>query len=352
MIVTGACLPYRDELTLATPALLYILPVGLAALVGGRAIAVVVALVTAVTYSLAFIPPTGSLRVKLREDLVSLVVLLAVALTVGTLVARESARRRQAEQREGELAVLYAEYQRTVADRERLAAEARRVEVLEEVDRQRRALLRSVSHDLRTPLATIRTITSGIRGGTPYDPETRDELLDLVGREIDRLDRFVSNLLSLSRIEAGALQPSFQPTDLGEVITQAVDRLHDALRAHTVEVHAAHLPAVPADGTQLDLVLTNLLENAARHAPAGTVIRIDATVEGDVVRLVVADHGPGIDASVVPTVFDAFTTGAGGSTGIGLATCKAIVEAHGGTIVAGETIGGGASFTVSIPLRR
>ena len=273
LAITLVCLPFRGDVTPATPALLYIVPVGVSAVVGGRAVAVAVALVTTATYSVAFIPPVGSLRVELREDLVGLVVFLVVAVAMGTLVAREAAGRRQAEQREREIAEMHADYQRVVAERELLAAEARRVEVLEEVDRQRKLLLRSVSHDLRTPLATIRTMTSGLRGGTPYDPATRNELLDLVAGEVDRLDRLVANLLHLSRVEAGALRPSIEMIDLDELIERAVTRLGGVLAGRTVEITAAGLPPVPADPTQLDLVLTNLLENAARHAPPGTTDR-------------------------------------------------------------------------------
>ena len=226
------------------------------------------------------------------------------------------------------------------------------MEVLEEVDRQRSLLLRSVSHDLRTPLATIRTITSGLRGGTPYDPATRDELLDLVAGEIDRLDRFVANLLHLSRVEAGALRPSIEMIDLRGLIERAVARLGGVLAGRTVEIDAGGLPPVPADPTQLDLVLTNLLENAARHAPAGTTVAVEAAVDGDAVRLAVVDHGLGVDPAVKRELFTAFAVGRGGVTGIGLATCKAIVDAHEGTIEAGETPGGGASFVVELPLRR
>ena len=352
LAVTVVCLPFRGDVTPATPALLYIVAVGLSAVVGGRAVAVAVALVATVTYSVAFIPPVGSLRVELREDVVGLAAFLLVAVTIGTLVARLSAARWRAEQREREVRGLYADYQHAVAERELLAAEAQRVAVLEEVDRQRKLLLRSVSHDLRTPLATIRTITSGLRWGTPYDPATRNELLDLVAGEIDRLDRFVANLLHLSRVEAGALRPSIEMIDIRNLIERAVARLRGVLADRPVEIDAGGLPLVPGDPTQLDLVLTNLLENAARHAPAGTTITVRAAVKGETVRLAVIDHGPGVDPAVQRQLFTAFAVGRGGSTGIGLATCKAIVDAHDGTIEAGETPGGGASIFVELPLRR
>ena len=137
--------------------------------------------------------------------------------------------------------------------------------------------------------------------------------------------------------------------DLHALIERGVARLGGVLVGRTVEITAAGLPPVPADPTQLDLVLTNLLENAARHAPVGTTIAVEATVDGDAVRLAVVDHGLGVDPAVERELFTAFAVGRGGATGIGLATCKAIVDAHDGTITAGETPGGGASFVVRAP---
>lgn len=134
-------------------------------------------------------------------------VLLAVGLTVGLLVGSETERRRAAEQREAEIRSLYERIESIARDRSRLAEEVARVEVLERVDEQRSALLRSVSHDLRTPLAAIRAIASDLRDGTVYDETTRAELISTVCDEAERLDRIVSNLLSLSRIEAGAFTP-------------------------------------------------------------------------------------------------------------------------------------------------
>ena len=274
VVVTAACLPFRDDLTPATPALLYLLPVGIAALVGGRAVAILIALVTAATYSVAFIPPIGSLRVELREDLVGLVVFVTVAVTMSTLVGRETSRRRQAEQRERDVAEMYDRYLQVAAERERLAAEAGRVEVLEEVDRQRKALLRSVSHDLRSPLATIATVVSGIRAGLDYDEATRNELLGLVESEVQRLDRVVANLLSLSRVEAGALEPNLDTVDVRDIVQGAAARLGSTLGGRFVPQLADDVPVVLADSTQLDLVVTNLLEErgplrACRHARRG-----------------------------------------------------------------------------------
>src|SRR5207247_5451290 len=133
-----------------------------------------------------------------------------VALVMGRLVAAQEERRRAAEQREAEVRSLYEDLQAMAEDHRRLSEEATRSQVLERVDEQRAALLRSVSHDLRTPLASIRAVASDLRDGAVYDEQTRAELLATVCDEAERLDRIVANLLSLSRIEAGALKPERQ----------------------------------------------------------------------------------------------------------------------------------------------
>lgn len=196
-----------DSLPEAVAALALVLPVLLGAVTGGRRSAVGVALVAAAAFAFEFIYPTGSFLIDTIEGFVALVVFLVVALVVGTLVARESGRRRLAEDQRDELERMHEQFKLLTTERERLADEARRVEVLEEIDRQRAALLRSVSHDLRSPLVTIRGVSSDLRDGAAYDPATRAQLLDLVVNEAERLDRIVANLLSLSRIEAGAFQP-------------------------------------------------------------------------------------------------------------------------------------------------
>ena len=287
------------------------------------------------------------------DDVVALAVFVVVAAVVGTLVAREVDRRRAAEQRADEVQAIYERYEAVVGEGERLAEEASRLEVLERVDEQRSALLRSVSHDLRTPLATIRAVTSDLRARPVYDDATRDELLDLVGDEAERLDRIVSNLLSLSRIEAGALKPDRQAVALDELIADRVRRLARVFGRLRIQIDvAADLPLADADYSQLDQVLTNLLENAARHSPPRSTLRVGARRRGDMVEVWVADEGAGLARFERDRVFEPFRHGNGSaSTGVGLAICKAIVEAHGGQIGVQGAPGGGARFSFTIPVR-
>jgi len=349
----AALSPLGGDVSRATPAMVLVLAVVAAGLLGGGRAAVAVAVVAAAAYNLAFVPPVWTFKVSAGEDWVALAVFGAVAVAVGLLVAGEADRRRAAEQREAEVRALYAELETVVADRGRLADEAARVTVLEDVDEQRSALLRSVSHDLRTPLATIRAVAGDLRDGVVYDETTRTELLATVCDEAERLDRLVANLLSLSRIEAGALRPDRQAVPFDELVADRVRRLARMFRQVRVDVS---LPAdrcvVDGDYSQLDQVVTNLLENAARHAPQGSTVRLDGARRGNMLEVRVSDEGSGVAEWERDRVFEPFRRGEGStSSGVGLAICRAIVEGHDGRISIERTSGGGATFVFTLPLR-
>jgi two-component system sensor histidine kinase KdpD len=357
LVATFAMIPARDSMSSATPALVLVLPVVASGLTGGRVAAVTVALGAALAYNLAFIPPYGSPNIDVVEDVTAVLVLVAVGLAVGTLVARESERRRVAEQRAAALSVLNEQYEIVHAEREELLEETTRLAVLEQVDAQRAALLRSVSHDLRTPLAAIKAVASDLRAQVDYDDATREDLLDLVIEETERLDRIVGNLLSMSRIEAGALQPERQAVALDELCASCVRRLAPVFKRSRVRVESSFpddLPLVNADYSQLDQVVTNLLENAARYAPAASVVRITGKTAGrDRVQLTIEDEGPGVPRHERGRAFAPFERGPGSTgTGVGLAICRAIVEAHGGSIAVEDGLAGGARFVVTLPVRR
>ena len=353
--LSAALVPLRADITLATPALVLVIAVVVAALVGGRAAAVVTSAAAALAFNFAFITPYWTLTISVVDDLVAFAVFTGVGVAVGTLVAIQSERRRVAEHRARELQALNERFEAVQAERARLAEEATRVTILEQVDQQRAALLRSVSHDLRTPLSVIQAVTSDLRADVGYDDATRDELLDLVLDEAQRLDRIVTNLLSLSRIEAGALHPERQAVDLGELVADCANRLARLFRRAHVKLDIADdLPLADADYTQLDQVVTNLLENAARHAPDGSTILVGAHRDGDgMIRVFVEDEGPGVVESVRERIFEPFWHGAeSSSSGVGLAICRAIVHAHGGAIRVESPPGGGARFVFTLPARR
>ena len=349
--LSAAMVPVRGGVARATPALVLVVAIVLAGLVGGRRAAVVTAVAATAAFTVVFIPPHWTLKVDAVDDAAAATVFGVVALTVGTLVAREGERRQAAEDRANELEALNAELSAVHAERERLAEEATRATVLERVDEQRAALLRSVSHDLRTPLATIRAVASDLLGDVAYDAGTRAELLGLVADEAERLDRLVANLLNLSRIEAGARRPDRQAVAVDELVDETVRRLERLLRQRRVQVDLPpDLPLVDGDYTQIGQVITNLLENAARHAPGGSTIHVGGHAAGDVVEVWVDDEGFGVPQFERGRIFEPFRRGEGSSSsGIGLAICKAIVESHGGTIVAEGAPAGGARFRFTLP---
>ena len=352
-VVVGVLEPFSSHITRATPALVLVLAVVAAGLVGGARAAVVTAVVAATAFNLAFIPPHWTFKVAVWDDWVALGVFVGVALAIGVLTAAQADRRRAAEQREAELRALYEQLTAIGEERERLLEESARVQLLERVDEQRGALLRSVSHDLRTPLATIRAVASDLRDGTVYDDATRTELLAAVCDEAERLDRLVGNLLSMSRIEAGALKPERQAVAVDELVQERLRRLTPLFRQVRVQVDIpAELPLVDGDYSQLDQVLTNLLENAARYAPPSSTVRVEASDRGTMVEVRIADEGIGVPDHEQARIFEPFRRGEGGASGVGLAICKAIVEAHGGAIDVRRTPGGGATFAFTLPVRK
>ena len=230
-----------------------------------------------------------------------------------------------------------------------------RAVALQETDRLRTALLNSVSHDLRTPLASIKASASSLLDREIRWSDTeRDEFLAIINTETDRLTRLVHNLLDMSRIEAGALDPRLVESSVGEVVGPVVRRARVA-SGQRVDVDVPEeLPPVLVDPVRLDQVLTNLLDNARSYAADGPV-QVVVRAVGGTVELRVVDHGPGIPDSERERVFDQFYRLKGGGrrpegTGMGLAICRGIVEAHDGTLLVETTPGGGATFVLTLPV--
>ncbi len=223
-------------------------------------------------------------------------------------------------------------------DRARLRDEALRARLLEEIDLWRRALMGAVSHDLRTPLAAVKTAVSSLRqADAQLSAGDRAELLELIEQQSDRLARLVTNLLDMTRIEAGALEirPTAIPID--ELVDEALGNLGGIVSRERVRVEApVELPMLRIDHVLISQVLANLLDNAERVSPAASVICVTARVDPareDRIEIAVADQGPGIALSERERVFEMFSqNGRGGRAGLGLTIAKAFVEAHGGNI--------------------
>lgn len=315
------------------------------------------AFVTTMLVNLLVAPPRGHLKVDAWNDLFALVLFGVLATVVGFAYQRQIELRLVAQEQADALRRMHEESVRLNDERRRVSEEAAtaqaRADALEALARDRSALLRSVSHDLRTPLATVRAVATDLREGTAYDEATRKELLGMVCDEAERLDRLVSNLLSMSRIEAGALVPVPHPVDLDEDLRAMTERLRPLFTHARITVDVPpDLPLVLADHALLDLVVSNLLENASRYAPPRSAVRVGARAlpGAAMVEVTVADEGPGVLPVDAERVFEPFQKGAESrSTGLGLAICRAVVEAHGGTISVRDTVGGGATFAFTLP---
>ena len=244
-------------------------------------------------------------------------------------------------------------------ERRRLRREATEAEVLRNTDELKTALLNAVSHDLRTPLASI--MASGgslLEKDVQWTEQEKDAFAGAIVREAGRLNRIVGNLLDLSRIEAGSLRPELDWYPIESLVDDVLGRLRPATAQHRIVLDIQkELPPVKLDYVQIDQVLSNLIENAAKYSPAGGDIRIAARRDGDVVRIEVADQGPGILAKDVHQLFKQFhrldSTGPRPKgTGLGLAVARGLVEAHNGKVWVERAPGGGANFVFTLPLIR
>ena len=242
--------------------------------------------------------------------------------------------------------------------RSRLAQAAAQAEALAESDRLKSTLLSAVSHDFRTPLAAITTAADElVAEDVRWTPAARRNFGRVIRVEAERLNRLLINLLDLSRLEGGALQPQRGWYNIAEIVGVVLQRLGADLAHRQVEVAVADdLPLVPVDYVQLEQVLWNLLQNAIKYSPPDSPITISAAIEDDTLLLSIADRGHGIPTTERERVFEKFYRlqspkhGRVPGTGIGLAICKGLTEAHGGTVEIHGRTGGGSVAQVRLPL--
>lgn len=239
-----------------------------------------------------------------------------------------------------------------------LAAERDEALVAGERERLRSTLFASLSHDLKTPLASITgAITSLRQYGNLYDDAAREDLAAMIQDEAERLSRFVGNLLDMARLEAGGVSPNLQPVDLGDMIGTALHRAdHMLTQVHATVATDADLPMLNLDPVLFEQVMVNLLDNAAKYAPPGSAISIEARRRADDVMLTVSDEGPGIAEKDLGRIFDKFFRAEDGDrqrtgTGLGLAICRGFVTAMGGSITAANRTPPlqGAVFAIGFP---
>lgn len=241
-------------------------------------------------------------------------------------------------------------------ERVQFSHQAEQAQILQARENLERALLNSISHDLRTPLVTVTGVLASLRDeGDHFSEAARNELLDTAASEAERLNRFVGNLLDMTRIEAGAIRLNHELCDVQDLVGCAMAAIKQRVGGRTILIRLPDdLPLVPLDLVLMTQVLVNLLDNSLKYSPAVSSIELSARLERGWLLLEIADQGPGVPEQDLKRVFDKFyripvPEGVGG-TGLGLSICKGIVEAHNGSIRAINRAGGGLTMVVRLPL--
>ncbi len=240
-------------------------------------------------------------------------------------------------------------------ERARLGEEAKAAALRARAEEMRSAVLSSVSHDLRTPLAAITGAGTTLRDGKPgIDAGRERALLETICEEAERLERLIANLLSMTRLDSGAVEVKREWVPLEEVVGAALTRLEPMLQGRPVRTALPpELPLLPVDPVLLEQVFLNLLENAAKYTPEGAAIEVSARSAGGRVEIEVEDRGPGVPEGLEDRIFEKFFRahrGRASGVGLGLSICRGIVEAHGGRIGAANRPDGGATFRIELPV--
>jgi two-component system sensor histidine kinase KdpD len=267
---------------------------------------------------------------------------------VGPLLRGEQGRLLDALSDQGGLAI----------ERVHLVEDVERVRRIAETDRLRSALLTSISHDLKTPLAAVLGAAGALRDlSKSFDESAKADLLATIIDESERLNRFIANLLDMTKLESGAVTTTAVLHDLSEIVGSALQRASKMLAKHGVEVElSSDLPLIKVDAVLFEQVLFNLLDNAAKYAPAGTTVRVQSWRDGDSICLQILDEGEGIPEADLERIFDKFYRVPKGDrvragTGLGLAISRGFVEAMHGTIsAASRSDRSGAIFTIKLPV--
>ncbi len=309
--------------------MLYLLAVVIAAIYWGRGPAIVASILGVLAFDFFLVPPYLTFAIADLQYLFTFIGLLMVGLTVSELTIKT----KEHAEKERQLALLRA------------------------TEKLQTALLNSVSHDLRTPLASIIGSISMLLQDTPsLDEETIKGLLQDAYSESNRLNRIVGNLLDMTRLEAGALKVSFKPCELRDVLGVSLQELKDKLDRRPVEIEIPKgFPEIPLDFSLIIKVFVNLIDNAIKYSPHEAPIRIRAKNQGEQARIEIADEGLGILQEDLKRIFDKFfrvvKPDQVSGLGLGLSICKGIVEAHHGQIWAESSAGKkGSTLIVLLPL--
>jgi K+-sensing histidine kinase KdpD len=360
---TGSLKLFGGHVNPTTAALVFLLVVLFVATTWGSRPAVFGSLLGVVSFNFFFLPPFGTLRISDTDNWIAFVAFIITALTAGRLSARAERRAAEAEIARAEIERVYRELQETF---ER-ASEAK---ALKQSEQLKSALLDAVTHDLRTPLTSIKAsvttlleeFETKIESEEPIrlEPDARKEMLVVINEEADRLNHFIEDLMELAQLKAGEIQLRKHWGSVEEIVAAALTRAAPRTREHKVEIVLDdELPSVRVDERAVAEVLYTLLENAAKYSPRGSAIRVTATTgDNGTVNVSVEDEGPGIPVDLRERVFDKFframqtgNTSQPSGTGMGLAIARGITEAHEGRIwieSAGDGRGARVVFTLPI----
>jgi K+-sensing histidine kinase KdpD len=342
---TAALRALGSHINPTTVALTFLLIILFVATAWGPKPAVLASLLGAACFNFFFLPPVGTFNIAHPENWIALLAFLVTAMTAGQLSSRAKLRADEATAARQEIERLYHELQDTFE-------RSSQAKALKQSERLKSALLDAVTHDLRTPLTSIKASVTTLlddqrlikksEDAARLGEDGRQEMLEVIDEEADRLDRFIEDLMALARIEAGEMQLRREWGSVEEIVTAALKRASPLTRNHHIELCLYdELPSVRVDERAMAEVIYVLLENAAKYSPSGGIIRLAAqSAQQDMIRLAIEDQGPGIPAELRERVFDKFframrdgdLSGPKPGTGMGLAIAKGIVEAHGGRI--------------------
>ena len=325
---TALSVAVRPLIGLTDVVMLYLLAIMVAAFAFGRWSSVVAAALSVAAYDFFSVPPFFTFNVEAAKHIWTFAMMFGVGITVSELMERIRYQKREVES---------------------AALRARTEEM-------RSSLLSAVSHDLRTPLATITGAGTALRDDRGrLGPVQRAELLDTICAEAERMERLVGNLLDMTRVESGGLELKREWVPVEEIVGSVLTRLEQRIADRRVVMHLAEdLPLVSVDPVLFEQVFVNLIDNALKYTPPESPIEIGAAVRGPLVEIEVADRGPGLPEGAENKVFEKFFRGGAhpgqGGVGLGLPICRGVVQAHGGTIEAARRPDGGTSFVIRLPL--
>jgi two-component system sensor histidine kinase KdpD len=345
-LVTGILYAFGTHVNLTTVALAFLLVVLASATFFGRNPALVASFAAMLSFNFLFVPPLFTWHIADPQNLIAWAAFTITAIIAGELSSYARRRAREAER-------LYEELQTAFQS----ATEA---EALRQSEKLKSALLDAVTHDLRTPLTSIKASVTTLldsEGGhrtIELSSEGRGEFLSIINEETDRLNSFIEGIVQLARAEANVGNQGARPANVEEIIGMTLERAETVVAVHHVVVNIEReLPLVNVEARAIAEALYNLIENAAKYSPPGSTITVTAATTTDVVAISVEDEGKGIPVEMREKVFDKFVRIEGSQTdglGLGLAIVRGIIEAQNGTIVIGDGQNGGTRVTITVPV--